>query len=216
MKKIISILLVVMVVNFASIVQAEVRKSTRRSQLVQHYLDKNPAHVSAEATFLQAVSRGDTAFINRVTDSSLFFVEDKFGNNCFHLAKDASTLQALARNIRRLVPAKDQKSSIARLLNGRNHVQETPLMEHINAGKAGSTFFLLYNGSDLALAIEEANKIDKGGALATAAQIKKGIAVGLSKDSGGRTIAQAALDNADKPRMDLVIAFLKRQAPYLF
>lgn len=168
----------------------------------------------AAGDFLRAVQKGDLAVILAVEDVSLLHATDKFGNNAFHLAKDASTVQALAKVVRRLEP-KNSFVTINQLRNQRNQTGETPLMLHINYGKT-DTFQLLYEGSDLALAIREANAVNTGGALLHVATIKQGVALGLSKDNSGRTVAQAALANRNLPGMERIVQFFSQQAPYLF
>ena len=172
------------------------------------------ATVSSASDFLAAVQKGDTKALLRVTDASLLHVTDKFGNNCFHLAKNAATVQALARLVRRLET--DQAVLVInQLRNQRNHMGETPLMAHINYGQA-DTFRLFYEGSELAGAIREANAVNTGGALLPVAGIKKGLALSLAKDKSGRTVAQAALANRHMPGMEAVVQFFEQRAPYLF
>lgn len=215
MKKILSIFTVGLMMGCTSFVFAEeVNISSRRADLVAHYLKKSPARELAVEDFLKMVQEGDVASISLIQNISLFSAKDKFGNNCFHLAKNADTLQALARVIRQLSPAK-MKDIFTQLRNERNEMGETPLMAHISYGKS-DTFFLLYKGSELDTQIKQVLAVDKGGALAQTAQIRKGVVLALSKDAAGRTVAQTALVNADKPGMSRVINFFKTNASYLF
>lgn len=170
--------------------------------------------ISSEREFLTAAKNGEQEAILRVNDSSWLLATDKFGNNCFHLAKDTSTLQALAATIRRLSP-EQSFSIISQLRNQRNNMGETPLMAHINYGKA-DTFRLLYEGSELAGAIREAKAVSTGGALLEVAEIKEGVALSFAKDNSGRTVAQAAQANYNYPGMSRVVEFFQREAPYLF
>lgn len=164
--------------------------------------------------FLRAAQKGDTAALLNVQDFSWLQATDKFGNNCFHLAKDASTLQTLAALVRRLEPKKSSLT-ITHLRNQRNNMGETPLMAHINYGKT-ETFQLLYEGSELANAVREAGAVSTGGALLQVAGIKQGVARTLSRDNSGRTVAQAALANRNAPGMEHVVLFFEHNAPYLF
>ena len=183
---------------------------TRREQLVQNYTAKNPARVAAAEELFRAAREGDVESIARVKNISVLLMQDKFGNNCFHLAKDARTLQALAGVVRQLKPTQ-AVSIISQLRNQRNRMGETPLMAHINYGKS-DTFFLLYKRSDLAAAITQAKGVDKGGALSPTAEIQKGVVISLSKDNSGRTVAQAAKANG----VTNAVAFFEKNAPYLF
>ena len=176
---------------------------------------QQPAEITSADDFLAAVSRGDTVVLSHVTDVSFLTATDKFGNNCFHLAKDALTLQTLAAAVRRLVP-EDSFNFISNLRNQRNDMGETPLMRHIMYGRT-DTFELLYKNSDLARAIRNVQTVDKGGALNLAADVMKTQTVlPLSKDNSGRTVAQAALANRDLPGMASVVRFFEQNAPYLF
>ena len=194
---------------------APVQAMSRRQIMVQRYSPK----AQTEEQFLEAVRRGDTGVIFSSMQESFLKATDKFGNNCFHLAKDAATVQALAAGIRRLKSKdafpEDYLSFINYLRNQRNNMGEIPLMTHINYGKA-DTFQLLYTGTKLAAAIRAARSVDKGGALSATADIKKNVAIALSTDNSGRTVAQAALANREAPEMEKVIAFFEENASYLF
>lgn len=188
--------------------------SSRRELMLQRYAPKTAiTEVLNAEQFLEAATKGDTKTIFSVTDITLFDQTDKFSNNCFHLAKDEATLQALAAVIRRL----DEKNShqiIRQLRNQRNAMGETPLMRQINLGKA-QMFEPLYRGSELAQSIRQTRSVNKGGALAIPTKIKEGITKSLSKDNSGRTVAQAALANINEPGMDKVVAYFEENAPYL-
>ena len=170
--------------------------------------------ISSEEAFLVAAKEGRKEAIIQMKGSAWLLATDKFGNNCFHLAKDASTLQVLAAAVRRLEP-KQSFLIISQLRNQRNNMGETPLMAHINYGKA-DTFRLLYEGSELASAIREAKAVNTGGALLQVAEIKEGVVLSLAKDNSGRTVAQAALANYNYPGMGEVIEFFRHEASYLF
>ena len=215
MKKTIFILLAVLMTASAAVAVADdVEPGQRRAQMVQQYLNKNAAHTVDADEFLEMVKDGDVDGIASLQDISLLSAKDKFGNNCFHLAKDAATLQALARTVRRLTP-QTMDETFAHLRNERNEMGETPLMTHVSYGKA-STFFLLYKGSELETNIRQVQAVDKGGALSQTANIRKKVVLALSKDNSGRTVAQAALANISEPGMSRVEAFFKANAPYLF
>lgn len=186
---------------------------SRRAEMVQKYAPKpQPAQLTQELVF-EAAQNGDGLTLSRITDKALLTATDKFGNNVFHLAKNAATVQTLAAVIRR-IDSEQYKETIEFLRNQRNQSGETPLMAHINYGKT-DTFRLLYEGSELAAAIRAANAVDKGGALRAAADVKKGVAVSLAKDNSGRTVAQAAVANADVPGMKRIVEYFTYNAPYL-
>lgn len=210
MKNIFSFLLVVSLSFCGMLAQAQSRPLLDKHTAVRTQLKA----VSSAEEFLSVVRKGDTAAILSVQDAALLQVTDKFGNNCFHLAKDALTLQSLGKVVRRLT-AQQAFATINHLRNQRNNMGETPLMAHINYGKT-DTFQLLYEGSELAGAIREARSVSMGGSLLPVAEIKQGVVLTLSKDNSGRTVAQAALANRDFPGMESIVQFFDKQAPYLF
>ena len=188
--------------------------ASRRQIMLQRYATKAAVTKALTAEgFLEAATKGDTETIFSVKDITLFDQTDKFSNNCFHLAKDEATLQALAAVIRRL-DENNSRRIIRQLRNQRNNMGETPLMRQINLGKA-QMFEPLYRGSELAESIRETRSVSKGGALNIPAKIKEGITKSLSKDNSGRTVAQAALANINEPGMDKVVAYFEEHAPYL-
>lgn len=212
------ILVILVLALFVPTLQAETvvaqGTSSRRQEMLQRYARKSAVkQVLTAEQFLEVARKGDTDAIASVTQLDFFKQTDKFSNNCFHLAKDAATVQALAAAIRRL--DNNFQAEIKRLRNQRNDMGETPLLAHINYGKA-DTFALLYEGSDLAEAVREVRLVDKGGALSVTASIKKGIARSLSQDISGRTVAQAALANMEQPGMASVVEYFQIHAPYLF
>lgn len=172
--------------------------------------------VSKTDQFLQAAKEGNTAFFTTLQDGSVLKAKDKFGNNAFHLAKNAATVQAIAAAVRRLSGEGFFPYEVLALLrNQRNNVGETPLMAHINYGKT-DTFQLLYEGSELAQAIRDTEAINIGGALASVAGIKESVVRSMACDNSGRTVAQAAQVNRLVPGMGHVVQFFEKHAPYLF
>ena len=196
------------VANAATALEADV--TARRLEMIERYAPK----ITSKDTFLRAAKEGNIAAIAQLQDESVLKATDKFGNNCFHLAKDAQTVQAIAGSVRRL-KGEDFINTINHLRNQRNEMGELPVMRHINYGNA-ETFRLLYEGTRMAWAVKQARAVDKGGALRPAAEVKKSIAVAWSKDNSGRTIAQAALANHKNPGMSYVVHYFKVHAPYLF
>ena len=220
MKKILCILSMVFLAG--SFVQAEqprtlLTTAQNRTNMVRKYLEKKIERGAMAEKFLTAVKKGNLEEIASIQDLKQVRAKDKFGNNCFHLAPNANTLQAVAAAVRRLAPDQvDQE--LAALRNGRNQMGETPLMAHINAGRT-DTFRLLYEKSELQTLIRAARSVNKGGALADTAQIKQNQAIEASRDNSGRTVAQAAqamvASQIGGEEMKGIVRFFERQAPYL-
>jgi len=222
MKKFLSLVLVALIVSTLQAAPSLGGSpvTVRRHEMVQRYMSKD----TLETRFWEAVDKGQTSFIDQIENADLLTKQDKFGNNCFHRAKDAATVQALSAAIRRLY--KDQAPDILHdLINHKNTIMgETPAQMHINYGKA-DTFSLLFAGtnravkahSDLAVAILKLRpNMNLTGPIALSANLEKAQLRAMSQDKSGRTIAQAALANADKPGMDSVIRYFQANAPYLF
>ena len=72
---------------------------------------------------------------------------DKYGNNLFHVAKNADTVQAVALLVRRYYGPQTTRK-IKQLANARNKLNETPLHAQINAAHT-DTFRLIYNYTSL-------------------------------------------------------------------
>ena len=72
---------------------------------------------------------------------------DKYGNNLFHVAKNADTVQVVSSLIRRYFGAKATRK-IAQLADTRNKLGETPLHAQINAAHA-DTFRPIYTYTSL-------------------------------------------------------------------
>lgn len=209
MKNILFILIACLLVTFVNAAPAaDSPAQSRRDELIQLYTQKDQ--------FLTAAKAGDIARLNelgeRARGASFFLVTDKFGNNAFHLSKDAQTIQVIAYWIRQC--DNHFTDTISTLRNQRNQFGETPLMTHINYGKT-DTFQLLYTGSQLEKAVRDAKSANKGGALSVTAGIKNGIVRSYSQDNSGRSVAEAARANSHVPGMDKIIAFFAKNAPYL-
>ena len=196
---------------YAAPLQTTTQRQSFRARL-QAKLPIKP--ITSEKDFLEAIQQKDAFSISFMTDKTFLLATDAYGNNCFHLAKDAATINALAAAIRRLEG--DKAASIIKLLrNQRNKTGETPFMYHINSGRA-STFRLLFKGSDLDLAIEKIKpNLNVSGALTLAVSVEQTRIREESRDKSGRTLMQAAQANKGVPGMDKVIQYLEEQAPYL-
>ena len=217
MKKNLWVLLLVMCVGVSQ--AADHSATGRRAQMLLRYAPKTVTAEKqvASADFLKAVSQGNTEYILQITDKNLLTAQDKFENNIFHLAPNASTVQALAGLVRDLMGEDEFLPTLNSLRNQRNQFGETPLIRHINVG-ISDTFELLFKGSELAADIHAVRLVDKGQALGPTAQVFKGTAIAHSKDKSGRTVAQAALAHcqAGNIAMCKVKDDLQARAPYLF
>ncbi len=217
MKKILWVLLLVMCVG--SLYAANNSATGRRAQMLLRYAPKTVTVAKTAATeeFLKAVRQGNTEYILQVKDKSLLFAQDKFENNIFHLAPNASTVQALAGLVRDLMGEDEFLPTLNSLRNQRNQFGETPLIRHINFG-ISDTFDLLFKGSELASDIHTVRLVDKGEALNNTAWVFKGTAIAHSKDKSGRTVAQAALANCQAGNADMckIKDEFQTRAPYLF
>ncbi len=218
MKKILGVLLLTLLVGAVQAAQPE--NLSRREKMLLRYGPKPTVAVKASAadTFLRAVRQGDLEAIAQVTDKETLTAQDKFGNNAFHLAPNAATIQAVAGQVRRMLgEEEDFVAMLSTLRNQRNWVGETPLMTHINYGDA-DTFQLLYEGSSLAEKVRAARLVNKGGALEPTAWVLKQVARVQSTDNSGRTVAQAALAHYQSGNlaMQSVVEFFQKNASYLF
>ena len=217
MKKILWVLLLGMCVG--AVYATEAPESGRRGQMLLRYAPKNVQAEKTSATdeFLKAVRQGNLEYLLKVTDKNLLTAHDKFGNNIFHLAPNASTVQTLAGLVRELVGEDGMLSVLSQLRNERNQFGETPLLRHVNIGIA-DTFELLYKGSQLASDVRQARLVNKGDALIPTAMVFQGTAIAHSKDNSGRTVAQAALTHCQTGNAPLcrVAETFQTEAPYLF
>lgn len=230
MKKILWVLLLAMCVG--SLYAANDTATGRRAEMLLRYTPKNTViknSVTAKSAevavkkiitaedFLKAVRGGKIDEILQVKDKTFLTAQDKFENNIFHLAPNASTVQALAGLVRNLMGEEEFLPMLKALRDQRNKSGETPLMYHVNFGIA-DTFDLLYKGSTLAADIHQVRLVDKGQALDNTAWAFKGTAIAHSKDNSGRTVAQAALANCQmgNAAMCHIAERFQATAPYLF
>ena len=212
----------VTMVNAAPVTDA---RQELRQQKVHEYLvraisaaDLNKENEFGDTPVFTAAQRGDvvaiTEFSNKASSGVFLTKTGKNGNNVFHVARNAQTFQALARALRKFYP-RDYKEQIRHMMNQRNNLGETPVQAQINYGRA-DTFRIAFPYTDLYEKIMTVkSKLDKGGLVAEVAQTEAAAVKEMSKDKSGRTIAQAARDNASAPQMDRVVAFFNAYAPYL-
>lgn len=144
---------------------------------------------------------------------------DSYGNNLFHVAKDAATVQAIAALIRHFYGPKAIQQ-ITHMLDERNQSGEDPLMAQINAGHA-DTFRPLYQSSSLRVENNAANQqVERLRGLPEAIKkrhtgfycqeiLKKG-------SSNSRTLVQAAQAQIPyNPDMALVARYIANEMPCL-
>ena len=79
---------------------------------------------------------------NSPTTGQFLLATDKYGNNLFHVAKNADTVQAVASLLRRFYGARASQK-IIQLANARNQLGEAPLNAQINAAHT-DTFRPIY------------------------------------------------------------------------
>jgi hypothetical protein len=218
MKKIFSLLIVVLMTTIVQASPLQNTASARRVQMIERYLKQRVINEDFPTTLFLAARKGDTQAISswaqQATNGAPLLRTDKFGNNLFHVAKDASTVQALAAAVRTLYKT-DYAQKIAELKNQRNKMGETPLMMHISYGRT-DTFYLFYSGSLLELAIENVQSVDKGGSLSNVAEIRKDEVRRLAQDNSGRNFCQSARDGISYyPNLQEVVSFCAVNVSYL-
>lgn len=81
------------------------------------------------------------------SEGKFLFATDKYGNNLFHVAKNADTVQAIASLVRRFY-GNNASKQIARLADTPNLLGERPLNAQINAAHA-DTFRPIYTYTSL-------------------------------------------------------------------
>ena len=144
---------------------------------------------------------------------------DAYGNNVFHAAKNADTVQVLASLIRHFYGGQTPQL-LTTLVDAKNLQGETPLMAQINAGHA-DTFVPLYAHSTLkkanAATIRQLARLR--GVNDTVAGPNREIycqeVIRLSS-VGGRTLLQAAQDQIPyHPEMAAVVRTIHQEMPCL-
>lgn len=225
MKNILFILIACLMVSMVNAAPTRDARQERRQQLVHEYLtralsssDLNKENEFGDTPVFTAAQNGDVTAILKygkqaATGTFLLHI-GKNGNNVFHVARNAQTFQALARELRHFYP-NDYKIKIRQMMNQRNQLGEIPVQTQINYGRA-DTFRIAFPYTEIyekIMAVK--SKLDKGGIVAEVAQTEAAVVIELSKDGSGRTIAQAARDNAAAPGMDRVISFFHENASYL-
>ena len=173
--------------------------------------------------FLKLARQGDIKTLRQaaqtVTSGDFLLVKDSYGNNMFHVAKDAATLQVLAALVRRFYDPQTSQI-IYKLANEKNRLGETPLMAQINAGHP-DTFRPLYDYTALKIKNEAANNqlsrlqgMDENIIRQNRASYCEQV-ISLSS-ANGRTLLQAAQGQVPyNPAMINVVQDIRRTIPCL-
>lgn len=171
---------------------------------------------------IQLARRGDIPVIleaRNAASGKFLTAKDTYGNNVFHAAKNADTVQAIASLIRHFYGGQTPQV-ITTLVDAKNLQGETPLLAQINAGHA-DTFLPLYTYSTLKKKNDTATR-----QLARLHGVNEAIAapnreiycqevVALSS-AAGRTLLQAAQDQVPyHPEMADVVRTIGQQMPCL-
>lgn len=115
--------------------------------------DKQLSSLDAYGTplIIKLARQGNTKLLTQLAQNAgngdFLNAKDKYGNNLFHVAKNADTVQVVASLVRRFYGA-NTTQQITRMVDQRNLLSETPLLAQINAGHA-DTFRALYSLSTL-------------------------------------------------------------------
>lgn len=216
MKNILFILIACLMVTMVKAAPNAETSFSRRAFLIQFYNQQKQTAELGEA-FLASVKKGDVQSLAeleaRAKDGSYLMATDKFGNNAFHLAKDAVTVQAVARSIRHLY--KDNfPNKILALKNQTNESGATPAVQAVLDLRPGK-FLVLLDKSDLQQDILKVKSLRKGGALTVAAEAEQAKVVAGVQLADGYTAVDFARANSQVDGMDQVLAFFAENAPYL-
>ena len=109
---------------------------------------------------IKLARQGDTKTLHQIAHSSnaatILGAQDSYGNNLFHVAKNADTVQVIAALIRQAYGTK-APTQITAMVDQKNKLGETPLHAQLNAGHA-DTFRPLYRHSTLKKKNDAANR----------------------------------------------------------
>ena len=123
--------------------------AAQTSQGMDAYLSTPDAY--GTPLIIKLARQGDVKTLQSLTqypaDGKFLLVTDNYGNNLFHVAKNADTVQAVASLIRRYYGAKAARK-IEQLADARNQLDETPLHTQINAAHT-DTFRPIYTYTSL-------------------------------------------------------------------
>lgn len=123
--------------------------SAKTAQGAEQYLTTPDAY--GTPLIIKLARQGDIKTLQSLTqyskDGKFLLATDTYGNNLFHVAKNANTVQAVSSLIRRYFGAKAPRQ-IAEMVDAQNKLGETPLHAQINAAH-GDTFRPIYTYTSL-------------------------------------------------------------------
>ena len=123
--------------------------AAQTTQGVDHYLTAPDEY--GTPLIIKLARQGDVKTLLSLaqypSNGKFLLATDTYGNNLFHVAKNADTVQAVASLIRRYYGANAARK-IAALVDTRNKLGETPLHAQINAAH-GDTFRPIYTYTSL-------------------------------------------------------------------
>lgn len=216
MKNILFILIAGLLSTMIHAAPAQKGSVSRRDLMIQFYAQQRSRAAMGEK-FLTAVKKGDmqtiSEFESLAQDGSYLLTVDKFGNNVFHLAKDASTLQVVARSIRKLYQ-EESLSKIIDLKNQPNQSGATPAVQTLLDLKP-EKFFILLESSALQESIQRVKSLSKGGALDVAASALADEVIKQLQIADGFTVVDFVRANEQVEGMDKVVRFFNENVPYL-
>ncbi len=132
--------------------------SAQTSQGVDAYLSAPDEY--GTPLVLKLARQGDVKTLQSLAEypstGKFLLATDKYGNNLFHVAKNANTVQVLSSLIRQYYGAKAPRQ-IEQLANTKNKLGETPLHAQINAAHA-DTFRPIYRYTSLKKKNDEATR----------------------------------------------------------
>ena len=215
MKNILFILIACLMVTMVN--AAPAGDTINKRDVMVRFYSQQKRNAEMGEKFLAAVKAGDVQTLGELEslakDPSYLMATDKFGNNAFHLAKDATVVQAVARSIRNLYKD-DFPAKILALRNQPNDSGVIPAVQAVFDLRPGK-FFVLLEQTDLQQNILKVKSMSKGGALEVAASVEQEKVVAGVQLADGFTAADFARANRSVEGMDKVVAYFANNAPYL-
>ena len=230
MKPFLSLVVTISILLFANLLQAE-PVSAVLNERINAAIEKNASY-DKQLTSLDAYGtplviklarQGNTKLLTQLAQNAgngdFLNAKDKYGNNLFHVAKNADTVQVVASLVRRFYGA-NTTQQITRMVDQRNLLSETPLLAQINAGHA-DTFRPLYSLSTLKTTNDMfKNQLSrlKGSGPSLVAEHKAMYCQKIRDlaSANGRTLLQAAQDQVPyHPEMASLAQRLERIIPCL-
>ncbi len=172
---------------------------------------------------LKLARQGDMKTLRQAAQTTasgdFLLVKDRYGNNMFHVAQDATTIQVLAALVRQFYGSQTPQI-IHQLADEKNRLGETPLMAQINAGHP-DTFRPLYAHTTLKIKNEAANNQLSRLQGSEESLVRQNRAIYCEQiihlsSANGRTLLRAAQDQVPyNPAMNSVVQDIQRTIPCL-